>query len=87
MVNTAKFLKGYHNRTYFYSSGTILARVTRSLKRYVLKLNCSVDGETDEENSGSDCSESQKPPPMATDIMIRKVCIHSYLCIYTRMCT
>ena len=92
MVNTAKFLKGYHNRTYFYSSGTILARVSQRLKRYMLKLHCSVDnGEEEEENSGSsgdgenEEEKSVKPPPMDVEIMIRKV-VYTLICVYTHAC-
>ena len=97
MVNTAKFLKGYHNRVYFYSSGTILARVSHRLKRYMLKLNSAVDnGEEENEEEENEEEESVNPPPMDAAIMIRKVVyipicdIHTHVHLYkhsTRRCS
>lgn len=45
MVHITRFLKGYHSRTYFYSSGTIHARAGSKLKRYILSLYDSSDDE------------------------------------------
>ena len=96
MVNTAKFLKGYHNRVYFYSSGTILARVSHRLKRYMLKLNSAVDNgeeeneeeeneEEENEEEENEEEESVNPPPMDAAIMIRKV-VYIPICVYTHAC-
>lgn len=55
MVNSSTFLKGFHNRTYFYSSGTILTRVGTRLKRYMLM---SVQASSDEQSEEETCEEA-----------------------------
>ena len=60
MVNCSRLLKGYHNRTYFYSSGTILARVGSRLKRYMhrlLLLDADESGTEEEDGAGDDGEE------------------------------
>ena len=44
-------MKGYHNRMYFYSSGTILSQATRKLKRWMKKID---DPDTDDDLTDSD---------------------------------
>jgi len=89
MVNNARFLKGYHNRTYFYSSGTILDRVSHKLKNYMDACRLYDSENEDEASSEEDESEDSldkpvsKKPPMEVEVMIRKVCLstHTFACI------
>ena len=60
MVNCSRLLKGFHNRTYFYSSGTILARVGSRLKRYMhslLLLDTDESGTEEEDGAGDEGEE------------------------------
>ena len=75
MVNNSRFLKGYHNRVYFYSSGTILARVAGKLKRYMQSLDDPTEPmkyDSDTEDPDED-EEVEGNPTLYAEVMISKV--------------
>ena len=55
MVNQPRFLKGYHNRVYFYSSGTIISQLVQKFK--FKQYMQHVDGDGGSEASDDDTSE------------------------------
>ena len=76
IVNNSRFLKGYHNRVYFYSSGTILARVGIKLKRYMESLDDPTAQMPDDSNSEDpeECEEEDDNAAVPAEVLIRKVC-------------
>ena len=48
MVNSSRFQKGYHNRVYFYTSGTIICHLVKKfkLKEYMKRVDKIADGDS-----------------------------------------
>ena len=74
IVNNSRFLKGYHNRVYFYSSGTILARVAMKLKRYMESLDNPTGQIHDGSSTEDEESEEENNPEVPAEVLVRKVC-------------
>ena len=93
-VNEDHFLKGYHNRIYAFSSGSIFLSVSEKLEQWMHQVQYyDSDGEDDDSRpfvEGEDDDEDDVtpvgPPPSSAENMLRKVItiVYVYICAYTK---